>query len=249
MANPPCPFCFHDTNFILNTSSIRDILLTSIRIHALIPSLSGSSRRNTHRRIVETALEMIAEKPQEALSHEEIAKRTGIALRTVYRHFPSRPELLDAVWQASDSKLQLMHYPETEEELFAAIEPVYARMDAHAQLMRGLLRSNAGQEMRRRDNERRRSALERALAKATAHLDEAGKREVLGVFQSLFSGRTWEIMRDRTLLHAGEPARAATWAMRTLLAQLYRDQKALAREGKRPAKPAVTKAVKKSRKA
>ncbi|SDE78876.1 TetR/AcrR family transcriptional regulator [Terriglobus roseus] len=206
--------------------------------------LRQQQMEDTRQRIVEAALTLISEQPQEAFSHEEIARRAGIALRTVYRHFPSRPELLDAVWKTSDSQLELSHYPDTEADMLAAVEPVYARMDAHAPLMRGLLRSNAGQEMRRRDNERRRAAMERALAPATAHLDAAGKRGVLGIFQSIFSGRAWETMRDRAHLQEGEPARATEWAMRTLLAQLYRDQKVSAREGQRHAKPAAKRAAK-----
>jgi AcrR family transcriptional regulator len=211
--------------------------------------LRQQQSEETRLRIVEAALALISEKPQEAFSHEEIAKRAGIALRTVYRHFPSRTELLDAVWKTSDSRLELSHYPDTETDMLAAVGPVYARMDAHAQLMRGLLRSNAGREMRKRDNERRRIAMERALAPATAHLDAAGKRAVLGVFQTIFSGRAWETMRDRAHLREGEPARATEWAMRTLLAQLYRDQKLLVREGKYSAKPAAKRAAKKSKKA
>jgi len=206
--------------------------------------LRQQQMEETRQRIVEAALALISEKPQDAFSHEEIARRAGIALRTVYRHFPSRGDLLDAVWQTSDNRLELIHYPDTEAELLAAVEPVYRRMDANAPLIRGLLRSNAGQEMRRRDNERRRTAMERALAPATAHLDASGKRVVLGIFQTLFSGRAWETMRDRAHLQEGEPARATEWAMRTLLAQLYRDQKTLAREGKRSVKPAAKKSKK-----
>lgn len=207
--------------------------------------LRQQQMEDTRQRIVEAALTLISEQPHEAFSHEEIARRAGIALRTVYRHFPSRPELLDAVWKTSDRQLELSHYPDTEADMLAAVGPVYARMDANAPLMRGLLRSNAGQEMRRRDNERRRAAMEHALAPATAHLDTAGKREVLGIFQSIFSGRAWETMRDRAHLQEGEPARATAWAMQTLLAQLYRDQKTSAREGQRHAKPAAKRAAKK----
>ncbi|MEZ2345480.1 TetR family transcriptional regulator [Terriglobus sp. RCC_193] len=209
--------------------------------------LRQQQAEETRHRIVEAALALISEKPQNAFSHEEIATRAGIALRTVYRHFPSRTELLDAVWQTSDSRLELIHYPDTEAELLAAVEPVYTRMDANAPLIRGLLRSNAGQEMRRRDNERRRAAMQRALAPATAHLDASGKRVVLGIFQALFGGRAWETMRDRAHLQEGEPARATEWAMRTLLAQLYRDQEVLARESRLSAKPAANKAAKKSK--
>lgn len=193
--------------------------------------LRKQQAEDTRRRIVDAALELIQETPQETLSHERIAKRSEIALRTVYRHFPTRTELLDAVWQESDRRLQLAHYPDTESDMLASLESVYGNMDAHPGLIRGLLHSNAGQEMRRRDNERRRQGVVKALADATSQLSEDERRQVIAVFQSLYSARTWEMMRDRAHLKDGEVSKAVGWAMRTLLDSLRSDQK----QGKKPA--------------
>lgn len=180
---------------------------------------------DTRRRIVEAALELIQEDPDGSFSHEQIAARAEIALRTVYRHFPSRTELLDAVWQESDRRLQLTNYPDTEQALLASLDPVFGTMDRNADLMRGLLRSNAGQEMRRRDNERRRSGVVKALAGVTSHLSNDERRRVTAVFQALYSARTWEMMRDRAHLNDGESAQAIAWAMNTLLDALRRQGK------------------------
>lgn len=177
----------------------------------------------TRHRIVEAALRLIEETPEDPLSHERLAVRAGIALRTVYRHFPSRTELLDAVWQESDRNLKLAEYPNTESALLASLEEVFGRMDNHASLIRGLLRSNAGQEMRRRDNERRRTAVQQAVAGATAHLPEQKRRWVVAIFQALYSARTWEMLRDRAHLGEGESAEAVRWAMTTLLQSLHRE--------------------------
>ena len=186
----------------------------------------------TRRQIVETALALIQESPEESFSHERVAARAGIALRTVYRHFPSRVELLDAVWQESDRRLQLTQYPESEADLLASLETVYGHMDENASLIRGLLNSNAGREMRRRDNERRLQGIDRALATATGHLRPDRRRQVVAVFQALFSARTWEMMRDRAHLHEGETAKAVRWAMETMLEALHRQA-----EGSRTGKP------------
>jgi AcrR family transcriptional regulator len=194
--------------------------------------LRQQQTEDTRRRIVEAALGLITESPQEPLSHEQIAKRAGIALRTVYRHFPVRAELLGAVWHESDRRLQLTHYPNTEQAMLDSLPALYGGMDANGSLIRGLLASNAGREMRQRDSERRRKSVENALAEATAHLPEDKRRMVLGVFISLYSGPTWQMMRDRAHLREGEVTTAVDWAMRTLLAQLRRDAKASTREGK-----------------
>lgn len=189
----------------------------------------------TRQRIVNAALALIATHPEGDLSHEAIARRAEIALRTVYRHFPSRPELLDAVWAESDRRLALSHYPSTEAEMLAFADEGYRMMDRNADLIRGLLNSDAGREMRRRDNPRRYKGLTAALENATRHLAEGERRRVVGVFQVLFGGRTWEMLRDRAYLKDGEASDAVTWAMQTLLKALYDEQ---ARRAKKSGKAA-----------
>ena len=189
--------------------------------------LRQQQTEDTRRRILEVAIHLISENPHGNVTHEEVATRSSIALRTIYRHFPSRADLLDAVWQESDHKLGLIEYPETEEALLAAVETVYEKMDQNAPLIRALLNSDAGREMRRRDNERRRQGVAKALENATRHLSPKEKARVVGVFQVLFGGRTWEMLRDRAHLDEGDASRAVSWAMHSLLDSLYREQKRL----------------------
>lgn len=192
--------------------------------------------------MVNTALDMLGEQPDEPVTHEEIAKRVQVGLRTVYRYFPSRSDLLDAIWQESTKRLRLTEFPDSEAKLLEAVVPVFSRMDENTGLMRGLLRSNAGQSLRRADNDRRRAGVVEALEEATKHLPKDERLRVVGVFQTLFSARAWEIMRDRTHLKEGEPAKAVLWAMNTLLAALYKEQKQAAKSAlQKEDRPARTK--------
>jgi AcrR family transcriptional regulator len=188
-----------------------------------VSPLRERQMEETRRQILEAALGLIQESPEDSFSHERVAARAGIALRTVFRHFPSRAELLDAVWEESDRRLELSEYPASEADLLASLEGVYGRMDENAALIRGLLNSNAGREMRRRDNDRRLQGVNQALADATRHLPPDRQRLVVAVFQALFSARTWEMMCDRAHLGKGETAKAVHWAMETLLEALHRE--------------------------
>ena len=181
---------------------------------------------DTRRRIVEAALQLLEQQPEEPFSHEQISQRAEIALRTIYRYFPSRTELLDAVWQESNKRMALKEYPATEDGLLSSIEPVFRKADENAVLFRALLRSNAGREMRSRDAQRRRANMMKALSPATAHLSNDQRRLVIAVFQSLFSGSTWDLMRDRGRLKDGEVSKAIHWAMETLLKQLHHESAA-----------------------
>ena len=185
----------------------------------------------TRRRIVDMALEMIREQPNNAVTHDGIAERTGIARRTIYNHFPFRDLLLEAVWKECQRLLGLSDYPETERHLLESVQSTFRRMDENASLVKGVLSQNAGEEVWHLNDERRRSGLVKALKCATSHLSNDERSRVNGVFLTLQSARTWETMRDQAKLKDGEPSQAVVWAMQTMLGALY-EQKKLKKEGR-----------------
>ena len=60
--------------------------------------MRADAQRNRDR-IVETAREVFREKGYDA-SLDEVAKRAGVGPGTLYRHFPTRDDLLDAIMQS-----------------------------------------------------------------------------------------------------------------------------------------------------
>ena len=61
--------------------------------------LRREQAEQTRSRIVGAAVELIVG-GVEGLTMQEVAKAAGVALRTVFRHFPTREDLLDAIWRA-----------------------------------------------------------------------------------------------------------------------------------------------------
>ncbi len=76
----------------------------------------------TRARIVEATMELHGERGIHATSWEEIAKRAGVAIGTVYRHFPSLDELLPACGERSLERLAPPD-PERADELFRELAP------------------------------------------------------------------------------------------------------------------------------
>ncbi len=60
--------------------------------------LRADARRN-YEALLESAAEVFSEQGVEAASLEEIAKRAGVGIGTLYRHFPARPNLILAVYE------------------------------------------------------------------------------------------------------------------------------------------------------
>ncbi|MFE7796106.1 TetR/AcrR family transcriptional regulator [Nocardia sp. NPDC057440] len=65
--------------------------------------MRADARRN-YERIVASAQEAFAEHGPDA-PLEEIARRTGVGIGTLYRHFPSRDVLIEAVYRSSIERL------------------------------------------------------------------------------------------------------------------------------------------------
>src|ERR671927_1349789 len=63
------------------------------------PSLKERQRREREELILEAAEALLAEKGYHAMAMEEIAARVGIAKGTVYLHFPSKDDLVVALFE------------------------------------------------------------------------------------------------------------------------------------------------------
>ena len=60
--------------------------------------MRADARRN-YQRLLAAAGEAFAERGTDDVSLEEIARRAGVGIGTLYRHFPTRQALLEAVYQ------------------------------------------------------------------------------------------------------------------------------------------------------
>ncbi|MFC5906466.1 TetR/AcrR family transcriptional regulator [Streptacidiphilus monticola] len=99
--------------------------------------MRADARRN-YERLVETAHEVFLEGGADA-SLDEIARRAGVGAGTLYRHFPTRADLLDAVCRRwMDSVLADAEPLLEAEDPVAALETWLVRMVDHVGAFRGL---------------------------------------------------------------------------------------------------------------
>jgi AcrR family transcriptional regulator len=68
--------------------------------------MRADARRN-YERLMSAALEAFAEHDADTASLEEIARRAGVGIGTLYRHFPTRQALLESVYQDQVEALRL----------------------------------------------------------------------------------------------------------------------------------------------
>ncbi|WP_235035105.1 TetR/AcrR family transcriptional regulator [Roseomonas sp. 18066] len=94
---------------------------------AAAPVLRADARRNRDKLLAEAA-QLFAERGVNA-ALEEIARRAGVGIGTLYRHFPTRDALIATVYQRES------------EALYAAAEELAARLPADEALARWMHRS------------------------------------------------------------------------------------------------------------
>jgi AcrR family transcriptional regulator len=172
----------------------------------------------TRDRIISAAITLLTDQPAGELSHESVGRAAGIAARTAYRHYPTRSDLLDAVWEEIDQRLGLSQLPTSDSAaLLAAVPELFARLDANSAVVDALITSNTGHEMARRTTERRLEAIERALASETNQLSRVARDRLIALVRVLTSPMTWHILRQKTRITGDEPSLAVTWALRRLI--------------------------------
>jgi hypothetical protein len=104
----------------------------------------------------------------------------------------------------------------TASELIEQMRPSFAGFEAHASLLRSLLYSLQGSEVRLRASAERRAMMLRSVRDAAPALDERTARHAAAAMQ-LYSAAAWEMLQTDRGLEGNEAAEVVALAIRTLL--------------------------------
>ena len=171
---------------------------------------------NTRDHIVAAAKNLLLDAPTEPFSHERVAQAAGVGARTVYRHFPTRADLMQALWEKVRDETRT-RFPNTEDEVVAFARTQFNEFNEREALVRASNAFPAAGELRARGSLEGRPAFRRSLAAITKNLSEWEQRRLVAVCLAIYSAPFWLLLRDRGELSGAEPGDAAAWALATLL--------------------------------
>jgi len=171
---------------------------------------------NTRDHIVAAAKNLLLDAPTEPFSHERVAQAAGVGARTVYRHFPARADLMQALWETVRDETRT-RFPNTEEEVVAFARTQFNEFNEREALVRASNAFPAAGELRARGSLEGRPAFRRSLAAITKNLSEWEQRRLVAVCLAIYSAPFWLLLRDRGELSGAEPGDAAAWALAALL--------------------------------
>jgi AcrR family transcriptional regulator len=179
--------------------------------------LRERQKADTRALILATVERLLADRSLEQFSLADVARAAGITERTVYRHFETRDALLEATWKMVNDSIGIRSFPATAEELVALPQIVFPAFERKADVIRAMLASPQGRELRLRVNKERQAAIRAAVRDARPKLREPAFTRLCAAVQLLYSASGWATMRDYWGLEGAEAGRAASEAIATLL--------------------------------
>ncbi|HVS77037.1 MAG TPA: helix-turn-helix domain-containing protein [Steroidobacteraceae bacterium] len=158
-------------------------------------SLSERHSDLSQRVILDAAVELLERASVSDLSVRAVARHAAISERTVFRHFATRDELLDAVAQEVSRRLQLPPEPASLEELLDYPDALYARFEAAAGMIKAVLHSELYHRVRRSEAERRGVAIRDLLDAIAPKCPERARRFATANVHYHLVATTWHYYR------------------------------------------------------
>jgi len=156
----------------------------------------------------------------------QVAAAAGVSLRTLYRYFPTRQALFDAVGDHVVARMGLSRQIERADD----IGPVFlesARRGAQSpRLVRAMLWTRLGRRARSSHRRRRVAAITAALGEVTSHLPAAEARRREGAVVYLASLPAWITVSEECGLSAEDARLGIAWAIDTLVGVLRQENQA-----------------------
>ena len=181
--------------------------------------------RQTREAILEALFDLIrgADRPED-IGMEEVGRAAGVQRRTVFRHFATRETLFAEFWVWLNDRIGVSPAPRVPEDILDGPRAAFPRFDTHEAVMRAMLHSRTGREMRAGTVERRRENFERALAPVCDGLPPETAARITAVAHLLYSASAWEVLKDYGGLSGAQAGETASWALEVILSAVTRGE-------------------------
>jgi AcrR family transcriptional regulator len=197
-------------------TGLPDDVIDSDMTAAPLTSIRDQYKAMTRDRILDAALEVLASEPG-ALTIVAVAQEAGVTQRTIFRHFATREQLLEAVWPRMQARVNSRGFPTTAQDLIETPRRLFPRFDEQQNLVIASVYSEGGREIRLKSNDSRQAAMLACVDDALPDLPEPSKRRRAAVVQLINSAYAWSVLKDFWGLDGVEAGEAAAEAIAVLL--------------------------------
>lgn len=193
--------------------------MSSVHDHAVSSAKSLRERQAEQVReaIVDATVGLLESGQAEAVTVPQVAQTSGVSLRTVYRYFPTREDVLAAAGRRARERMGLRIDVYDVEDIVTSWWENSARIAAHPELGRALLNTAAGREARAGQRGPRVEAIAAAFAEIGNRLPADEAARMRAVISYLCGSGAFLAISDESGLSLDEARAAVRWALTTLL--------------------------------
>lgn len=181
--------------------------------------LRARNRAATAERILDAVHRILSEEHPATLSMPQIAERAGVALRTLYRYFPTKESLLDAASNtfALEPAAAVGGAP-TFDSLEEYLQVAWKGFSGNLPAVRAQHMTPAGRELRERRLPRSRAHVRSSLGDLGLDLsDDDDADRLVDIIVMLTSSAAYLELVDRLGHDEGDAARLAVWATEAVI--------------------------------
>jgi AcrR family transcriptional regulator len=176
----------------------------------------------SRRLITEALARVVVETGIHKFSMQEVADEAGVSLRTLYRYYSGREELLEGLELevgriVSEGGLDVDLDPVSPEGVAELVGQLFGVLGERSDLARAWVIANLTTGFESEARERHDRTIRRLVEELGPHLDPRERHRLFAVLRCLAGSLSWKVMTDDLELEEAEAAEAAGWAVRTLL--------------------------------
>ena len=188
---------------------------------------SGGSLRERQAAVIRDAIldalaDLLDHDDPDDIAMPQVAAEAGVSLRTLYRYFPTREAMFDAVGDHVVARLGLPPQIESADDIATVFLESARRGAQSPRLVRAMLWTRLGRRARS-SNRRRVESITAALGEVTSHLPPAEARQREGAIVYLASLPAWITVSEECGLSAEDARLGIAWAIGTLVAALRQE--------------------------
>jgi AcrR family transcriptional regulator len=188
-------------------------------------SLRDQHAELTRQRILAAVADLLEQGELEELTVPAVAETSGVSLRTIYRYYPTREQLLEAAGRWIGDELLRHPYPRDLDEVADLFQVGSRDFDERPGLVRALALSQLGRDVRGYRRRERLQAIRRALRAELPNLSRQELKRAEAVLAYLHSMLAYTTMREENGLSGEEVGWAVGWAIRTLIKELRKQNR------------------------
>jgi AcrR family transcriptional regulator len=189
-----------------------------------LPTRGEQQKETTRTHIVRTALVLVHQGGEGALTMRAVANAAEVTERTVFRHFENRDVLLQAVWKRMAELIgDPQGYPQTANALVERPRRRFPQLDRMRGFVRAYIHRSARQKAQMQPDYKRQDLMVRCIAQELADLDHRTLRRRAAIAQVITSAYAWEMMQEFWGFSGFEAGEAAAQAVEVLLGRRRAD--------------------------